>query len=74
MSTTTNPSDPLAFDDEFEDFGGEVWDASASNTADSSLWRSNWDDDESNDDEFSRQLRAELEKAKVEPPSNAMQQ
>ncbi|BFZ60148.1 26S proteasome complex subunit SEM1 [Saitoella coloradoensis] len=76
MSTTTEkkPEDNkktqlthLEEDDEFEDFPAEDWtDAEAGVNlpgGKTALWEDNWDDDDVEDD-FSNQLKAELEKDK----------
>ncbi|KAI9093050.1 DSS1/SEM1 family-domain-containing protein [Phlyctochytrium arcticum] len=76
MSTPNAPSNPtqnasqlpkppqltaLEEDDEFEDFPTEDWTEADEDHEDSTLWEDNWDDVEV-DDEFTRQLRAELTK------------
>lgn len=55
--------DILDEDDDFEEFEVEDWDASKDGNAaeDAQLWEDNWDDDDVEDD-FSIQLRAELNK------------
>jgi len=66
----------LEEDDEFEEFAVQDWDDShtdlahlsgaapgAATSGGDKLWEDNWDDDDI-EDEFSVQLRAELEKAK----------
>ncbi|KAJ2004475.1 26S proteasome complex subunit SEM1 [Coemansia thaxteri] len=52
----------LEEDDEFEEFEVEDWNEDAEDKEDISLWDDNWDDDDLEDD-FSKQLRNELEKA-----------
>ncbi|XP_077544128.1 uncharacterized protein LOC144156157 [Haemaphysalis longicornis] len=51
----------LEEDDEFEEFPAEEWTAKAEDSQDVNVWEDNWDDDNIEDD-FSQQLRAELEK------------
>ncbi|RNA45020.1 26S proteasome complex subunit DSS1 [Brachionus plicatilis] len=53
----------LEEDDEFEEFEAEDWNESAKETedAEANLWEDNWDDDNIEDD-FTIQLRNELEK------------
>ncbi|KAI8915010.1 DSS1/SEM1 family-domain-containing protein [Powellomyces hirtus] len=51
----------LIEDDEFEDFAVENWTEADEDHEDAALWDDNWDDDDVNDD-FTRQLRAELMK------------
>lgn len=48
-------------DDEFEEFPTENWDERGEDSSDKQLWEDNWDDDNV-EDEFSCQLRTELEK------------
>nr|XP_033786968.1 26S proteasome complex subunit SEM1 [Geotrypetes seraphini] len=50
----------LEEDDEFEEFPAEDW-AGLDEDEDAHVWEDNWDDDNVEDD-FSNQLRAELEK------------
>ncbi|KAI8324909.1 hypothetical protein GQ54DRAFT_308892 [Martensiomyces pterosporus] len=52
----------LEEDDEFEEFEVEDWNEDAEDKEDVALWDDNWDDDDLEDD-FSKQLRVELEKA-----------
>ncbi|KAM0697329.1 hypothetical protein Q7P36_003400 [Cladosporium allicinum] len=59
------PGAQLEEDDEFEDFPVEDWtkeEEVGSQTAATHLWEESWDDDDTSDD-FSVQLKAELEKA-----------
>ncbi|PVD35724.1 hypothetical protein C0Q70_02687 [Pomacea canaliculata] len=51
----------LEEDDEFEEFPAEDWGEEDEDSADVNVWEDNWDDDNIEDD-FSKQLRAELEK------------
>merc|ERR1712018_811805 len=51
----------LEEDDEFEEFPSEDWAGDEEDKGDENVWEDNWDDDNIEDD-FSRQLRAELEK------------
>ncbi|KAJ2492856.1 hypothetical protein IWW37_001028 [Coemansia sp. RSA 2050] len=51
----------LEEDDEFEEFEVEDWNEDAEDKEDITLWDDNWDDDDLEDD-FSKQLRVELEK------------
>jgi len=73
----------LEEDDEFEEFPAQDWDDSQTDLANlagagaagstgggDKLWEDNWDDDDI-EEEFSTQLRAELEKTKLSP--DAMQ-
>ncbi|KAJ3214626.1 hypothetical protein HDU67_001434 [Dinochytrium kinnereticum] len=48
-------------DDEFEDFGLNEWDPSQEDSSDVDLWVEDWDVEDMND-EFTIQLRAELQK------------
>nr|QGW56754.1 26S proteasome complex subunit SEM1-like protein [Halichondria panicea] len=48
-------------DDDFEEFPAEDWDEREEDGTDKQLWEDNWDDDNVEDD-FSCQLRAELER------------
>merc|ERR1712080_100743 len=50
----------LEEDDEFEEFPAEEWDAKQEDQTDVNVWEDNWDDDAIEDD-FSIQLRSELE-------------
>ena len=62
MSEKKQPVDLglLEQDDEFEEFPAEDW-AGLDEDEDAHIWEDNWDDDNVEDD-FSNQLRAELEK------------
>ncbi|XP_014676002.1 PREDICTED: 26S proteasome complex subunit DSS1-like [Priapulus caudatus] len=51
----------LEEDDEFEEFPAEDWTAKEEDLDDVNVWEDNWDDDNVEED-FSKQLRAELEK------------
>eukprot|EP00794_Sanderia_malayensis_P003615 gene3615-4126_t len=51
----------LEEDDDFEEFPAEEWKAEDEDEEDAQLWEDDWDDDNV-DDDFSKQLRAELEK------------
>ncbi|XP_022326036.1 26S proteasome complex subunit SEM1-like [Crassostrea virginica] len=51
----------LEEDDEFEEFPAEDWTGADEDEEDVNVWEDNWDDDNVEDD-FSLQLRAELEK------------
>jgi len=53
----------LEEDDEFEEFPQETWEKQEEETEDRQLWGDNWDDDDL-DEDFSNQLRAELNKVK----------
>lgn len=48
-------------DDEFEEFPAEDWEEGEEDQTDKQLWEDDWDDDNIEDD-FSVQLRAELER------------
>ncbi|XP_071495939.1 26S proteasome complex subunit SEM1-like [Diadema setosum] len=50
----------LEEDDEFEEFPAEEWKRDEEDPSDNNVWEDNWDDDNVEDD-FSVQLRAELE-------------
>ena len=50
----------LEEDDEFEEFDLQDWNSGAKDTEDSSWWKNDWDDDDGADDNFVKQLRAEL--------------
>ncbi|KAJ3074308.1 26S proteasome complex subunit SEM1 [Podochytrium sp. JEL0797] len=66
----------LEEDDEFEDFGAESWDPNQGNADDKTLWLQDWDDENTPDDDFTRQLRAELSKtsAAEKKDESSMQQ
>lgn len=51
----------LEEDDEFEEFEQETWDLQAEDAEDQQLWQDGWDEDDG-DDDFTKQLRAELAK------------
>ncbi|PJF16744.1 hypothetical protein PSACC_03452 [Paramicrosporidium saccamoebae] len=51
----------LEEDDEFEEFPVEDWEEGAENKLDVEQWEADWDDDNL-DDDFSKQLRTELER------------
>ncbi|XP_059478860.1 26S proteasome complex subunit SEM1 [Neocloeon triangulifer] len=51
----------LEEDDEFEEFPAEDWTGKDEDDQDVNVWEDNWDDDNVEDD-FSKQLKAELEK------------
>lgn len=51
----------LEEDDDFEEFPAEDWEASDEVAEDMQVWEEDWDEDNVEDD-FSQQLRAELEK------------
>ncbi|KAK3612178.1 hypothetical protein CHS0354_016564 [Potamilus streckersoni] len=50
----------LEEDDEFEEFPADDWEGEDEDKEDTNVWEDNWDDDNIEDD-FSVQLRAELE-------------
>merc|ERR1712095_90393 len=50
----------LEEDDEFEEFPADEWDSKQEDQTDVNVWEDNWDDDAIEDD-FSVQLRSELE-------------
>ncbi|KAM5157378.1 26S proteasome complex subunit SEM1 [Mantella aurantiaca] len=63
MTTEKKPQVDLGLleeDDEFEEFPTEDW-TGCDEDEDAHVWEDNWDDDNVEDD-FSNQLRAELEK------------
>jgi len=51
----------LEEDDEFEEFPAEDWTGADEDPGDVNVWEDNWDDDNVEDD-FSLQLKAELER------------
>ncbi|CAG0888614.1 unnamed protein product [Darwinula stevensoni] len=51
----------LEEDDEFEEFPAEDWTEKDEDEEDLNVWEDNWDDDNVEDD-FSQQLKEELEK------------
>lgn len=55
--------DALEEDDEFEEFETENWPDERDADREEKMWQDDWDDDAIEDD-FSKQLRAELERAK----------
>eukprot|EP00568_Trieres_chinensis_P011440 CAMPEP_0183306752 /NCGR_PEP_ID=MMETSP0160_2-20130417/13724_1 /TAXON_ID=2839 ORGANISM="Odontella Sinensis, Strain Grunow 1884" /NCGR_SAMPLE_ID=MMETSP0160_2 /ASSEMBLY_ACC=CAM_ASM_000250 /LENGTH=83 /DNA_ID=CAMNT_0025470199 /DNA_START=52 /DNA_END=303 /DNA_ORIENTATION=- len=59
------PADPITEaieeDDEFEEFEPCRWDAHDEDAEDAQQWQDNWDDDDIEDD-FTKNLRAELTK------------
>ncbi|GAU99385.1 hypothetical protein RvY_10401 [Ramazzottius varieornatus] len=59
-------------DDDFEEFPVEDWTKQDEGREDekAAAWSENWDDDEL-DDEFSKKLKAELEKIKASHPANS---
>lgn len=61
----------LEEDDEFEEFPAEDWTGADEDQGDVNVWEDNWDDDNVEDD-FSQQLRAELEK-QSQKAADAMQ-
>ncbi|KAG2221017.1 hypothetical protein INT45_009266 [Circinella minor] len=61
----------LEEDDEFEEFAAEDWGEAEEDKDDAHYWEDNWDDDDVEDD-FSKQLRAELEKVSKQPQPMAM--
>jgi len=56
----------LEEDDEFEEFPAEDWNAEEEEPEAVNVWEDNWDDDNI-DDDFSKQLRTELEKQGKNP-------
>eukprot|EP00236_Picocystis_salinarum_P002557 CAMPEP_0183826504 /NCGR_PEP_ID=MMETSP0807_2-20130328/1737_1 /TAXON_ID=88271 /ORGANISM="Picocystis salinarum, Strain CCMP1897" /LENGTH=66 /DNA_ID=CAMNT_0026071627 /DNA_START=53 /DNA_END=253 /DNA_ORIENTATION=+ len=53
--------DLLEEDDEFEEFETEDWDPKEEDLEDVQQWEDDWDD-QGADEDFSKQLRAELDK------------
>ena len=49
-------------DDEFEEFPADEWSDNEEDAEDVNVWEDNWDEDTVEDD-FSKQLKTELEKA-----------
>ncbi|XP_005094467.1 26S proteasome complex subunit SEM1 [Aplysia californica] len=69
MTDTTTKKPDLGLleeDDEFEEFPAEDWNGEEEEPEDINVWEDNWDDDNI-DDDFSKQLRAELEKQGKNP-------
>ncbi|TPX43423.1 hypothetical protein SeMB42_g04363 [Synchytrium endobioticum] len=60
---------PIEEDDEFEDFDREDWPEAEEDHTDVQCWIVNWDDTDV-DDDFTRQLRAELSKPAAQVPTN----
>eukprot|EP00042_Codosiga_hollandica_P059677 m.920136 g.920136 ORF g.920136 m.920136 type:complete len:86 (-) comp61409_c0_seq1:108-365(-) len=56
----------LEEDDEFEEFPAEDWNEADEDKSDEAQWEADWDNDTVEDD-FSKQLRAELERAGAVP-------
>ena len=54
------PKAGLDEEDEFEEFDEPDWEVPAAGTADAKQWEEDWDDADVRDD-FSKQLRAELD-------------
>jgi len=68
-ATTKEPQKPVAAleeDDEFEDFPVEDWPQEDAEVpgGNTHLWEESWDDDDTSED-FSKQLKEELEKVKA---------
>ncbi|KAI9302065.1 DSS1/SEM1 family-domain-containing protein [Cunninghamella echinulata] len=61
----------LEEDDEFEEFDAEDWADEDEDKDDTHYWEDNWDDDDIEDD-FSQQLKAELEKTSAQPQAMKM--
>ncbi|KAL7633814.1 UNVERIFIED_CONTAM: hypothetical protein RMT77_015770 [Armadillidium vulgare] len=55
----------LEEDDEFEEFPAEDWAEEDEDSEDVNVWEDNWDDDNIEDD-FSQQLRVELESQQMQ--------
>ncbi|KAJ3328766.1 hypothetical protein HDU76_009327 [Blyttiomyces sp. JEL0837] len=74
-NNNNNQIEDLEDDDEFEDFGQETWDVAEEDPYDAEMWIEDWDNDDVND-EFTIQLRAELQKASAQQQqqSNQMDQ
>ncbi|KAI4267148.1 MAG: hypothetical protein L6R38_008385 [Xanthoria sp. 2 TBL-2021] len=68
MKDEQNPAAALEEDDEFEDFPVEDWPAEEQEVpgegGSTHLWEESWDDDDTSED-FSKQLKAELDKVKA---------
>ena len=62
----------LEEDDEFEEFPAEDWTGADEDQGDVNVWEDNWDDDNVEDD-FSSQLKAELQKKEAAAKSQPMQ-
>ncbi|KAL3162596.1 26S proteasome complex subunit SEM1 [Trebouxia sp. C0009 RCD-2024] len=60
-SKPQHPTKPMEDDDEFEEFDVEDWREEDEDPAKAELWEADWDDT-SVSDNFSQQLRAELQK------------
>jgi len=66
MSTAAEPREKrvaLEEDDEFDEFETENWGVEQQDDADMLQWQDDWDDD-ALDDDFTAQLRAQLERTK----------
>lgn len=63
---TQKPTAALEEDDEFEDFPVEDWPQEEAEVpgGNTHLWEESWDDDDTSED-FSKQLKEELEKVKA---------
>ena len=61
QATTPAKEHVIEEDDEFEEFENEEWKEDQEDADDAKQWEDDWDDEEV-DDDFSKQLRAELEK------------
>jgi 26 proteasome complex subunit DSS1 len=61
MSSKKPELNPWQDDDEFQEFQILDWSEDQEDHTDAQLWIENWDDDVL-DDEFSKQLRMEIEK------------
>lgn len=62
MAETNMKMGQIKDDDEFEDFQETDWDESKEDPQDDSLWLEDWDQE--GNDEFTNQLRAELQAEK----------
>eukprot|EP00873_Tetraselmis_striata_P028034 jgi/Tetstr1/448298/TSEL_035584.t1 len=71
MSAASKSTINFAEDDEFKEFDTDDWKPEKVNA--SELWEEDWDKD-GGADEFSQQLRAELDKARQQLPAQGAQQ
>lgn len=79
MATSTKPSEAvqkdtavlyqIGADDEFEEFEND-WTLAEEEEEDKHHWEEDWDDEEL-DDDFSKQLRAELDKIGASGPASS---
>jgi len=61
---TADHVDLLEEDDEFEEFEQQEWTTAEEDIEDPTMWQDGWEDDE-DDDNFTQQLRSELEQSEA---------